>query len=121
MPVPWGWGLLCDEYIDSGDGEKGGALDTEALHWTATGMVHFKNRVRGEEGRGSVKWNMTRLLDLHLFSPAELQFDRSTGTNFLAVFRPSAFVGGQRFRWKHLNIFPPQSPGWRTGTARMAN
>ena len=25
-------GLLCDEYIDSGDGEKGGALDNEALH-----------------------------------------------------------------------------------------
>lgn len=49
---------------------------------------------------------MTRLLDLHLFSPAELQFDRGAGTNFLAVFRQAAFGGGQRFRWNKLNIFP---------------
>lgn len=37
---------------------------------------------------------MTRLLHLHLLSQAELQFDRSSGTNFLALFRSSVFVGG---------------------------
>lgn len=57
------------------------------------------------------KWNMTRLLDLGSFSPAEPELDRSAGTNFLAVFfKPSGFVGGRRFRRNNLNIFP-KSPG----------
>lgn len=53
---------------------------------------------------------MTRLLDLHLFSPAELRFDRSAGTNFLPLSRSSVFVGELKVQTEEPELVPPSRP-----------
>lgn len=53
---------------------------------------------------------MTRLLDLHLFSPAELRFDRSAGTNFSPLSRSSVFVGELKVQTEEPELVPPSRP-----------
>lgn len=53
---------------------------------------------------------MTRLLDLHLFSPAELLFNRSAGTNFSPLSRSSVFVGELKVQTEEPELVPPSRP-----------
>lgn len=64
---------------------------------------------------------MTRLLDLHLFSPAELRFDGSAGTNFSPLSRSSVFVGELKVQTEEPELVSTvTAPGPRALGARAA-